>query len=141
MRRTYEPGRANVAVVAADDGSAKVTGPGPPTFVHVVVTVAPAGRPSSVTVAASAARFWGSVIVWSAPASTSGAALAGTTVTVTSSVAVRSPSLAVRRSTWIPATAKVALVLAAAGSPKTTGPGPLTAVQPTLSPPPCGSPS
>ena len=71
-RKTYWPLVENVAVVDATLGSAKVTVPGPLTAVHAIVRVAPGGRPSSVTVPLSVAAA-GSVIVWSGPASTTGA--------------------------------------------------------------------
>ncbi|MFN7916654.1 MAG: hypothetical protein U0Q55_15030 [Vicinamibacterales bacterium] len=49
-RSACVPGALKVAVVAAADAFANVVVPGPLRWVHVVVTVAPAGRPSSVTV-------------------------------------------------------------------------------------------
>ena len=55
----------------------KVTVPGPLTFDHVVVTVAGGfGSPSSVTVPDRLAVA-GRVMVWSAPAFTTGAVLTG----------------------------------------------------------------
>ena len=51
---------------------ANVTVPGPLTFDHVVVTVLPAGKPSSFAVPFKLAEA-GSVMVWSGPALTVGA--------------------------------------------------------------------
>ena len=67
------PAAEKLALVSIAFGLAKVTVPGPETFVQVVVT-APGGlgRPSSVTVPSSAA-FAGRLIVWSGPAFTFGA--------------------------------------------------------------------
>ena len=45
----------NVAVVSTDEALAKLAVPGPLTMDHVVVSVPPAGWPSSVTVPSSAA--------------------------------------------------------------------------------------
>ena len=80
---------------------ANVTVPGPLTFDHVVVTVLPAGKPSSFAVPFKLAEA-GSVIVWSGPALTAGARFvddAALTVILVSSVADRAVSLAVNRST------------------------------------------
>ena len=85
----------NVAVVASDAALANVTAPGPLTLLHVVVTD-PRRHPSSVAVPDSDATLTGNVIVWSPPASTTGARLmTPSTVTVTTSVAESSPSSAV----------------------------------------------
>ena len=66
----------------------------------------------------------------------------GATVTVTWSVACRAPSLAVRRSTKVPAFANVTVVVSAAGFAKVTLPGPLTLDQATVTAPGgFGSPS
>src|SRR5688572_31580583 len=69
---TYSPSSEKVAEVAALSGSAKVTEPGPLTFVQMKVRVLPAGRPSSVAVPSRATVSIGSVIVWSGPASAVG---------------------------------------------------------------------
>ena len=73
---------------------------GPLVCVHVGVTVEPVGKPSSVYEPLSTA-FEGSVIVLSAPASTTGALLgSGNTVIVTvSSFELSAPSLAIRLNT------------------------------------------
>src|SRR5574338_279085 len=97
-RSTYVPGVEKIARVTGLLISLKVTRPGPLTWLQNVVTVAPAGKPSSATGPFSAAVL-GSVIVWFGPALTIGAALAGNTVTVTSSLAVCSESLAVSLNT------------------------------------------
>ena len=82
--------------------------PGPLNFVHALVTVAPVGSPSSVTEPFSEAPA-GSVIVCAVPALTTGArfvggvTMAGFTVIVTSLNADSSVSLAVSRSTYVPA--------------------------------------
>src|SRR5256712_3952618 len=68
---TYVPALENVAVVWNSFGCANVTVPGPLTLLHVAIGTPP-GSPSSVTVPASAACA-GSVIVWSGPASPTGA--------------------------------------------------------------------
>ncbi len=73
--------------------------PGPLTEDQVVVTLAGGlGSPSSVAVPAKLTAA-GSVMVWSGPAFTTGALFVGAalTVTTTSSVDERAPSLAVRR--------------------------------------------
>ena len=72
-RNVYTPARENVAVVFKAFAFTKATVPGPLTFDHVVVTVAGgAGSPSSLALPARMAPL-GRVIVWSAPASTTGA--------------------------------------------------------------------
>ena len=91
------PAMLKVAVVLSALALAKVTVPGPLTLLHDEVTVAPAGLPSSDTLPLSEALA-GRVIVWSAPALTTGARLAASTVTVTSSLAFSSESSAVSRS-------------------------------------------
>ncbi len=98
-RSTYVPAAEKLAVVSTNAALPKVTVPGPPIWVHVVVTVAGGlGKPSSVTVPSSTA-FAGSAIVWSTPALTTGAWFAGCTVTVTSSNALSALSFAVSRRT------------------------------------------
>jgi hypothetical protein len=77
-RNTYVPTAENNTVVLTTSGSVNVTVPGPLTCVHVTVTVAGGlGNPSSVTVPFNKALA-GSVIVWSAPASTTGGWLVAT---------------------------------------------------------------
>jgi len=90
--KVYVPGTANVAVVAGAEASANVTASGPLTVLHVYVN-APGGfgRPSSVAEPLKLALF-GSVIVRSGPALTTGALL---TVITTLSVPVSALSLAV----------------------------------------------
>ena len=95
------PGAEKVAVVSAAAALPKVTVPGPEARDQVLVNEGGAGRPSSVMVPSRDAEA-GRVICWSGPALTTGGVLpgvAGLTVTVTSSWAVRAPSLAVSRST------------------------------------------
>ena len=78
-----------------------VTVPGPLTFDHVVVSVLPAGKPSSLAVPFKLAAA-GSVMVWLGPALTAGARFVGGaafTLIVMSSVLDRAVSLAVNRST------------------------------------------
>ena len=90
--KVYVPGTANVAVVAGAEASANVTASGPLTVLHVYVN-APGGfgRPSSVAEPLKLALF-GSVIVRSGPALTTGALL---TVITTLSLPVSALSLAV----------------------------------------------
>ena len=76
-RSTYSPWLPKVAEVAALCGSAKVTVPGPETFVQVTVSVLPAGRPSSLAVPSRGDVSAGSVMVWSGPASAVGGRLTG----------------------------------------------------------------
>src|SRR5262245_56987748 len=71
-RRMYTPALLNVAVVAAAFALENVTVPGPLTFDHVIESVLPAGRPSSVAVPLSVAAP-GSATFRSGPASTIGA--------------------------------------------------------------------
>src|SRR5690606_29472803 len=47
-RSVWSPGALKVAVVAGEDGLAKVTVPGPDSLLEDVVSVLPAGKPSSV---------------------------------------------------------------------------------------------
>ena len=56
----------NVALVESWAAFPKVTPPGPLNLLHVVVSVLPAGRPSSLAVPLSEAVA-GRVIVWSPP--------------------------------------------------------------------------
>src|SRR5947199_10399342 len=63
------------------------------------------------------------------------------TITVTSVVAASAPSVAVKRSTWIPAVENIAVVVSALGFPNVTGPDPLTWLQVTVSVLPSGRPS
>ena len=70
-RNTYDPVKGNVAVVDAAFAFANVAVPGPLTLLHVVVSVPPAGNPSSVTVPFNVTAF-GIVIVESGPAFTTG---------------------------------------------------------------------
>ena len=72
-RKMYAPGAEKLAVVSTAVALAKVTVPGPLTWLHVVL-IAPGGlgSPSSVTVPSRVADA-GRVIVWSAPAFTEGA--------------------------------------------------------------------
>src|SRR5262245_29612853 len=99
-RSTWAPAVENVAVVVSAPASPNVTVPGPLTALHSVVSPAGgSGSPSSETVPVRAAAA-GSVIVWSAPALTTGGwftAGAGFTVTVTRSLELSAPSSAVSR--------------------------------------------
>ncbi|MFN7916653.1 MAG: hypothetical protein U0Q55_15025 [Vicinamibacterales bacterium] len=99
-RSTYVPGALKVAVVAGFEAFAKVAVPGPLRCVHWLVTAAPVGRPSSLTVPASVAPA-GNVMLWFAPAETVGARLVAVpvAVTVVSAKPVSWLSLAVRRRT------------------------------------------
>src|SRR6185369_11057119 len=124
-RSTYVPGVEKIARVTGLLISLNVTRPGPLTWLQNVDTVAPVGKPSSATVPFRLAVF-GNVIVWFGPALTIGAAFAGSTVTVTSSLAECSESLAVSFSTYVPANVKLASVKGDAGFVKATSPGPLT---------------
>ena len=112
----------------------KVTLPGPLVTVHVVVTTAPVGRPSSLTEPASAAPA-GSAIVCDGPALTTGARFTGgaalTTIT-TSSEARNSPWNAVSRRTYLPASVKLAVVFGLALFANVTVPGPLTPLHATV---------
>jgi hypothetical protein len=74
---TYVPSIEKLAVVLSALASPNVTVPGPLTFDHVVVNVAGGlGNPSSLAVPLRSALA-GSVIVWSAPAFTTGSWLIG----------------------------------------------------------------
>src|SRR4051812_16984013 len=96
------PSVENVAVVFSALASVKLTVPGPLTFDQVVVSVAGGfGSPSSLALPLNDAPA-GRVTVWSNPALTVGGWLVGApglTVTVTSSVFQRTPSLPTSRST------------------------------------------
>ena len=100
------PGVLNVAEVLAVVAEVKETVPGPVTVVHRAVTT-PAGNPSSLIDPASVAAE-GSVMCCAVPALTTGAAFccvmtALFTVIVTSALADSCESLAVNRSTYVPA--------------------------------------
>src|SRR5262245_14906049 len=79
--RTYAPALAKLAVVTAAFGSPNVTVSGPLTLVQIMVNVLD-GRPSSRNEPFSVAVL-GQVIVWSGPASTSGAWLGARGVALT----------------------------------------------------------
>src|SRR5437773_9236232 len=68
---TYVPSSEKATVVAAAAAFANVTGAGPLTFVHRLVTPVP-GAPSSVTEPESVATFAGRVIAAFGPALTKG---------------------------------------------------------------------
>jgi len=92
------PAAENVAVVVNAVGLPKVTVPGPLTPLHCAVRV-PFGKPSSVAVPVRFAQA-GNVIVWLAPALTTGGwltARGGSTEMIASSLAESWPSLAVSR--------------------------------------------
>src|SRR6266850_590970 len=100
-RSTYDPAAEKLAVVVCALTLPNVTVPGPLTLDQVVVSVLPAGKPSSFAVPFKLAEA-GSVIVWSGPALTAGARFvddAALTVILVSSVADRAVLLAVNRST------------------------------------------
>ncbi|MFN7916651.1 MAG: hypothetical protein U0Q55_15015 [Vicinamibacterales bacterium] len=63
---TYVPGALKLAVVAAWAAFANVTVPGPLICVHAVVTVAPCGRPSSVTVGVNESVAGSTTLRWGA---------------------------------------------------------------------------
>jgi hypothetical protein len=107
---------------------------------YVVVRVLPVGNPSSLAAPARLAVA-GSVIVWLAPALTVGAWLAGFTVIVTSDVLDNALSEAVRRTTYEPATERLAVVLSAFAFPKVTVAGPLTFDHVVVRVLPVGNPS
>src|SRR5687768_14712366 len=130
----------NVAALTGAVGSAKETVPGPLTLVHSEVTVLPAGQPSSVTVPASVPAF-GSSTVASGPALTTGAWFSGWTMTMTSSLSERAPSVAVRRRVYVPSTVKAAVVTGWLASPKATEPGPSRRLHCEVSVEPRGQPS
>src|SRR5215204_7203232 len=139
-RSTYVPAVEKIALVTGLLILLKVTRPGPLTWLQNVDTVAPTGKPSSATVPFRLAVF-GNVIVWFGPAFTIGAAFAGNAVTVTSSLAECSESLAVKRNTYSPATVKLASVTGEFGFVKATSPGPLTFDQLSARFAPRGKPS
>src|SRR5215216_1310002 len=124
-RSTYVPGVEKIALVTGLLISLKVTKPGPLNWLQNVLTMAPAGKPSSLTVPFRLAVL-GRVIVRLGPAFTIGAAFAGSTVMVTSSLAECSESLAVSRNTYVPASVKVASVTGEFGLVNATSPGPST---------------
>ncbi len=139
-RSTYVPGVEKIAFVTGLLMSLNVTRPGPLNWLQNVVTVEPAGKPSSATVPFKLAVF-GSVIVWFGPAFTIGAWFAGNTVTVTSSLTVSSESVAVRRNSYVPASVNDASVTGEFGLVKATSPGPLTLDHESASEDPRGKPS
>ncbi len=98
-RRTYVPGAPKVTEVAGECESANVTLPGAVTMDHVAVSVLPFGKPSSVAVPCKSTPPPGQAEVRSMPAFTTGASFAGSTVIVTSSLAVKRESFAVSLST------------------------------------------
>src|SRR5262245_34750004 len=101
---TYVPAVEKMARVSTSATFSNVTVPGPLTLLHVVLTSAGGiGSPSSFTVASSIASA-GNVIVWSTPASTSGAVLGGSTVIVVAPPAVSAPSKALSRNWYEPGT-------------------------------------
>ena len=109
-------------------------------MLHGVVTGP--GSPSSVTTADNATAVVGSVMIWSAPAWTTGARLkAPLTSMVTSSLVTSSPSLAVSVSTYVPIAEKVTLEPGAVASPKATRPGPLVLLHWIVSGVPVSTPS
>src|SRR5436190_18602553 len=115
-----------VAWVSTAAGFWKLTGPGPLSSVQLLVVAAGGlGRPSSLTVASSAAAA-GSVTVRSGPAFTTGATFgggggAGWSVIWVVSLSLSVLSLAVRRRAEVAAMLKVAWVSTAAGAWKLTG--------------------
>ena len=142
-RKTYVPATLNVAIVAGLAAFTKVTVPGPLVRVHRLVTAAPVGKPSSVTVPASGAPA-GNVIVWLVPVVTIGATFvgsAGFTVMVVSANALSAVSLAVKRNTYVPATLNVAVVAGLAAFANVTVPGPLVRVHRLVTAAPVGNPS
>src|SRR2546425_939366 len=82
-------------------------------------------------------------MTFAGPASTTGGlpAATGLTTIVTSALADKTLSVAVNRSTYVPASEKRAVVLCALTLPKVTVPGPLTVDQVTASGLPAGRPS
>ena len=81
----------------------------------------------------------GNAMTLGGPASTTGGAGVVTTI-VTSLLANKRPSLAVSRSTYVPAAEKLAVVLSALTFPKITVPGPLNIDHITVSLLPAGRP-
>ena len=80
------------------------------------------------------------VTAWCEPALTTGAWFCPVTVIVTLELDDNTPSLAVNRNTYVPATENVAVVRNELGLPNITVPGPLTKLQVSVSFP-TGSPS
>src|SRR6267142_519747 len=83
-------------------------------------------------------------MTFAGPASTTGGfppVSAGLTTIVTSLLEDKAPSLAVNRSTYVPAADKLAVVLCAFALPNVTVPGPLTLDQVVVSMLPAGRPS
>jgi len=72
-RKSYAPAVVNVTFVVGFVGALKVTAAGPLTSVQLLVTVAPVGNPSSVTVPFRVRELLGSESVWLGPAETTGA--------------------------------------------------------------------
>ena len=97
-RSSYSPTTPKEAVVTGLAGSAKTTGPGPLTTLHVVVSW-PLGKPSSEALPCSCTLVAGRVTPRSGPASTVGAAFCSFTTMVTSSLTEWRESSAVSRST------------------------------------------
>src|SRR3989338_4703186 len=71
----YVPDDEKVAVVVSEVASANVTVPAPLCLLHVVVVAGGSGRPSSVALPCKVTWLAGSVIVWFAPAFTTGGLL------------------------------------------------------------------
>ena len=115
------------------------TVPGPLTLLHVTVSVPPNGKPSSVAVPVRLAAV-SNVTAWCEPALTTGAWFCPVTVIVTLEPDDNTPSLAVKRNTYVPTTENVAVVRNELGLPNLTVPGPLTKLQVAVSLP-RGSPS
>src|SRR5262249_54360454 len=109
----------------------KVTVPGPLTLLQATVRWLPAGNPSSVAVPFNVAVF-GSVMVRSGPALTTGAWFCGITVTVASAIGRGSWRHRLKLTTYVPATLNEAVVIAAFGLLNVTVPGPLTLLQVTV---------
>ena len=130
--RTSRPSRPSPARRGRPE---RVPRPGP----TAGVTAEPAGRPSSATAPRRTARREG--IDCAGPASTRGGSFAGFAWTVTSSLAVSAPSVAVRRRAYEPGAEKVTTVTGAAGSAKRATPGPDTRLHAALGAPSRGLPS
>ena len=86
------------AAVVALSGLVKLTVPGPLILDQLIEALLPRGQPSSATVPLRAA-FDGKVMLWSAPALTTGAWFSGSTTMTRSSLVASCESLAVKRST------------------------------------------
>lgn len=110
-------------MVTAELGLLKVTGAGPLTSLHEMVSgpPPPLADPFRVTV------FVGRVMLWLAPALT--ATGTGFTATPVVALTVTVPSVAVSLSTYDPNVEKVACVTAEFGLLNVTVPGPLTLLQ------------